>query len=60
MPLGRLKVGSVASDRTGLLIADPRLEKRSRPAWVENERITSLVKITPPKPRGSHRDSLHR
>jgi hypothetical protein len=43
MPLGRLKVGSVASDRTGLLIADPRSEKWARPAWVESERITSFV-----------------
>jgi transcriptional regulator with GAF, ATPase, and Fis domain len=43
MPLGRLKVGSVASNRTGLLIADPRSEKWERPAWVESERITSFV-----------------
>jgi len=43
MPLGRLKVGSVASDRAGLLIADSLSEKWARPAWVENERITSFV-----------------
>jgi transcriptional regulator with GAF, ATPase, and Fis domain len=43
MPLGRLKVGSVASDRTGLLIVDPRSEEWARPAWVESERITSFV-----------------
>ena len=43
MPLGRLKVGSVASNRTGLLIEDPRSEKWERPAWVESERITSFV-----------------
>jgi transcriptional regulator with GAF, ATPase, and Fis domain len=43
MPLGRPKVGSVASERTGLLIADPLSEKWARPAWVERERITSFV-----------------
>ena len=43
MPLGSLKVGSVASDRTGLLIMDPRSEKWERPAWVESDRITSFV-----------------
>jgi transcriptional regulator with GAF, ATPase, and Fis domain len=43
LPLGRLKVGSVASDRTGLLIADPLSAKWARPAWVERERITSFV-----------------
>jgi GAF domain-containing protein len=43
MPLGRLKVGSVPSNRTGLLIEDPRAEKWERPAWVESERITSFV-----------------
>ena len=43
MPIGRLKVGSVASARCGLLIADPLSEKWARPAWVEQERITSFV-----------------
>ena len=43
MPLGRLKVGSVASNRTGVLIEDPRSEKWERPAWVRSERITSFV-----------------
>ena len=43
MPLGRLKVGSVASNRTGLLIEDPRSQKWERPAWVESERISSFV-----------------
>jgi transcriptional regulator with GAF, ATPase, and Fis domain len=43
MPLGRLKVGSVASNRAGLLITEPRSEEWSRPAWVEDERISSFV-----------------
>jgi transcriptional regulator with GAF, ATPase, and Fis domain len=43
LPLGKLKVGSVASDRTGLLIADPRSEKWARPEWVASERVTSFV-----------------
>jgi transcriptional regulator with GAF, ATPase, and Fis domain len=43
MPLARPKVGSIASDRTGLLIADPRSEKWARPDWVRSERITSFA-----------------
>jgi transcriptional regulator with GAF, ATPase, and Fis domain len=43
MPLGRLKVGTVASERSGLLIADPASEQWARRAWVENERITTFV-----------------
>ena len=43
VPLAHLKVGSIASSRTGLLIADPRSEKWSRPEWVRSERITSFV-----------------
>ena len=43
MPLGRLKVGSVASDRTGVLIEDRCSEQWARPAWVESERITSFA-----------------
>jgi transcriptional regulator with GAF, ATPase, and Fis domain len=43
MPLAHLKVGSIASNRTGLLIADPRSEKWARPDWVRGERITSFV-----------------
>jgi transcriptional regulator with GAF, ATPase, and Fis domain len=43
MPLAHLKVGSIASNRTGLLIADPRSEQWARPDWVRSERITSFV-----------------
>jgi len=43
MPLGRLKVGSVASERNGVLISDPLSEKWARPAWVEHERISTFV-----------------
>jgi transcriptional regulator with GAF, ATPase, and Fis domain len=43
MPLAHLKVGSIASDRTGLLIADPQSDKWARPEWVRSERITSFV-----------------
>src|SRR6476620_4519804 len=42
MPLARLKVGSIASGRTGVLIADPRSEQWARPEWVEIERITTF------------------
>jgi transcriptional regulator with GAF, ATPase, and Fis domain len=43
MPLARLKVGSIASDRTGVLIADPLSDKWARPDWVQSEGITSFV-----------------
>jgi len=43
MPLARLKVGSIASDRTGVLIADPLSEKWARPEWVQRECVTSFV-----------------
>src|SRR5262244_2372791 len=39
MPLAHLKVGSIASDRTGLVIADPGSEKWARPEWVRREGI---------------------
>lgn len=43
MPLAHLKVGSIASDRTGLLIADPQSDKWARPDWVRGESIISFV-----------------
>jgi len=43
MPLAHLKVGSIATDRSGLIIADPESEKWERPEWVRSERITSFV-----------------
>ena len=43
MPLAHLKVGSIASDRRGLLIADPRSEQWARPDWVRSEGIISFV-----------------
>ena len=43
MPLARLKVGSIASTRTGVLIADPLSDKWARPEWVQSECITSFV-----------------
>jgi transcriptional regulator with GAF, ATPase, and Fis domain len=43
MQLAHLKVGTIASDRTGLRIADSRSEKWARPDWVRSERITSFV-----------------
>jgi transcriptional regulator with GAF, ATPase, and Fis domain len=43
MPLAHLKVGSIASDRTGLLIADPQSEQWARSDWVRREGIISFV-----------------
>jgi transcriptional regulator with GAF, ATPase, and Fis domain len=43
MPLAHLKVGSIASDRVGLVIGDPESEKWARPDWVRSERIASFV-----------------
>ncbi len=43
MPLAHLKVGTIASQRAGLLIAEPQSEQWSRPDWVKTEAITSFV-----------------
>ena len=43
MPLAHLKVGSIASNRVGLVISDPESEKWARPDWVKSESITSFV-----------------
>src|SRR4051812_3940158 len=43
MPLGQLKVGSIASDRRGRLISNPLSEQWARPEWVRSERIISFV-----------------
>src|SRR4029078_5177254 len=43
MPLATLKVGRIASDRAGLLIADPQSEQWARADWVKAEHITSFV-----------------
>ena len=43
MPLAHLKVGAIASDRTGMLIADPQSEWWARPEWVRSEDIISFV-----------------
>jgi transcriptional regulator with GAF, ATPase, and Fis domain len=43
MPLAHLKVGSIAVDRAGLLVADPQSEKWARPEWVRSEGIVSFV-----------------
>jgi GAF domain-containing protein len=43
MPIGRLKVGSIASERAGVLIVDPRSERWGRPEWVQRERIASFA-----------------
>jgi len=43
MPLAHLKVGSIASKRAGLLIADPQSEQWARPDWVRTEGIISFV-----------------
>jgi transcriptional regulator with GAF, ATPase, and Fis domain len=43
MPLAHLKVGSIASHRTGLVIGDPESEKWARPEWVKGEHIISFA-----------------
>jgi transcriptional regulator with GAF, ATPase, and Fis domain len=43
MPLARLKVGSIASARAGLLISDPQSEEWASLDWVRRERIASFV-----------------
>jgi transcriptional regulator with GAF, ATPase, and Fis domain len=43
LPLAHLKIGTIASNRAGLLIADPQSENWARPDWVAGERITAFV-----------------
>ena len=43
LPLAHLKVGSIASLRTGLVIADPLSEQWARSDWVRSEHIASFV-----------------
>ena len=43
MPIGRLKVGSIASERAGVLITDPQSERWARPEWVQREGIASFA-----------------
>ena len=40
---GQLKVGSIAADRTGLLLTDPRSEQWARPEWVRHESIACFA-----------------
>ena len=43
IPFGQVKVGSIAADRTGLLLRDPGSEQWARPEWVQHERIQSFA-----------------
>ena len=43
VPLGRFKVGSIAADRTGLLLTDPGSEQWARPEWVRHESIACFA-----------------
>ena len=43
IPFGRLKVGSIAAARRGLLLSDPTSEHWARPEWVEGEHIKSFA-----------------
>jgi transcriptional regulator with GAF, ATPase, and Fis domain len=43
IPLGQLKVGSIAANRTGLLLSDPSSEQWARPEWVRHESIQSFA-----------------
>ena len=42
-PIGQFKVGSIAADRTGLLLTDPRSEQWARPEWVRQESIACFA-----------------
>ena len=55
VPIGQFKVGSVAADRTGLLLTDPRSEHWARPEWVRHESIAwiRLLPVTAHSPRAS-------
>jgi transcriptional regulator with GAF, ATPase, and Fis domain len=43
IPLAHFKVGIIAAQGTGLLIADPQSEQWARPEWVRSEAITTFV-----------------
>lgn len=43
IPIGRLKVGSIAANREGLLLSDPRSEQLTHQAWVRDEGISSFA-----------------
>ena len=43
VPIGQLKVGSIAADRKGLLLTDPNSEKWGRPEWVRHESIACFA-----------------
>ncbi len=43
IPIGRLKVGSIASGGSGLLLADPVSELWEHPSWVREEGIMSFA-----------------
>ena len=43
VPIGQFKVGSIAADRTGLLLTDPRSEQWARPEWVRQESIACFA-----------------
>ena len=43
VPFGRLKVGSIAANRTGLLLTDPGSEQWARPEWVRHESIACFA-----------------
>jgi transcriptional regulator with GAF, ATPase, and Fis domain len=43
VPVGQLKVGTIAADRAGLLITDPGSERWARPEWVRHESIACFA-----------------
>src|SRR6185503_16724183 len=43
IPLGQLKVGSIAAEQTGLLLPDSHSERWARPEWVQGEAIPSFA-----------------
>ena len=43
IPIGAAKVGSVAADRTGLLLGHPLADVLERPSWVQSEGIKSFA-----------------
>src|SRR5262249_51761054 len=43
IPIGHVKVGSIAATRTGLLLTDPSSQQWARPEWVRDESIQSFA-----------------
>lgn len=43
IPFGQTKIGTIALDRRGLLLCDPKAEEWARPEWIQQEAVESFA-----------------